>query len=154
LRSEIVSGNIAQGGQGGDTQREIAGGQGSGGAGGGLEENDGTATLIDVSLSANTARGGQGGQGGSMGGPGGDGIGGGLEIERGTITLQNDIITQNTSEGGAGGSGAHIGPGKGGGMAIRSAATAYLDAFTVANVIHNKASTSNKDFLGSYFLIS
>jgi hypothetical protein len=77
-------------------------------------------------------------------------------MDGGTSTLRDDSVTNNAASGGAGG---HSGPGswvgavglgEGGGIYIDTAATVYLDAFTVANVIHNKASTSNNDIVGSY----
>jgi hypothetical protein len=43
--------------------------------------------------------------------------------------------------------------GKGGGLYIASAATLYLDAFTLAHTINNTASTSNNDIFGPYILI-
>jgi hypothetical protein len=155
LQNVIVSGNTAQGGQGGNTNVTVPGGDGGGGAGGGVQVNSGTVTLIDVTLSGNTAHGGQGGQGGKRksGGYGGPGTGGGLEIERGTLVLQHDIVTQNFAKGGAGGPGAPKGPGEGGGLYIAGATAASLDAFTVANVLHNLASTSDPDIQGSYTIL-
>jgi hypothetical protein len=157
LQDVIMSGNTAQGGQGGNTKATVPGGDGGGGAGGGVQVNSGTVTLINVTLSANTAQGGPGGKGGGKGksgGYGGTGSGGGLEMERGTLILQNDIVTQNIAEGGAGGPGAPKGPGEGGGLYIAGATAASLDAFTVANVLHNLASTSNSEIQGSYQLLS
>jgi hypothetical protein len=157
LQDVIVSGNTAQGGQGGNTNVTVPGGDGGGGAGGGVQVNSGTVTLIDVTLSGNTAHGGQGGQGGGKrksGGYGGYGSGGGLEIERGTLVLQHDIVTQNIAKGGAGGPGAPKGPGHGGGLAISGATAASLDASTLANVIHNTASTSDPNIQGAYTVLS
>ena len=53
----------------------------------------------------------------------------------------------------AGGSGSTAGQGHGGGMYIQSGATAYLDAFTVANTIDNTAD-SDPNIDGTYILRS
>ncbi len=84
-----ATGNMAQGGNGGDgvsfDHAGGDGGEGGVGEGGAIWLEGGTANLVAISLSDNTAQGGKGGNGGSgdSGGTGGDGgfaAGGGLFI--------------------------------------------------------------------------
>jgi hypothetical protein len=143
------------------------GGNGGNGLGGGLYVAGGTATLNNVTLYSNTAQGGDGGNGGptfterrqkngTPGGNGGNGLGGGLYVAGATVTLTTTTVAHNTALGGNGGSGAYgagsgnPGLGEGGGLYIDPAALVCLDAFTQANVSHNKASTSGNDIYGSY----
>src|SRR5262249_6824104 len=92
------------------------------------------------------------------GGDGGNGLGGGLYAAGGTITLQNVSVTTNVANGGAGGAGAKgqpkggKGPGAGGGIYIDIGGLVGLDAFTVAHVTRNHASTSGNIY-GSYTVI-
>jgi hypothetical protein len=98
------------------------------------------------------AEGGAGGNGGS-GGHGGNGQGGGLWAgATSTITIHDSTITLNDAQGGAG-AGGGSGQGKGGGLYIDPAAGVGLDAFTVAHLLGNAASTSNDDVFGSYTII-
>jgi hypothetical protein len=138
-------------------------GSGGNGLGGGMEVSGGAVSLTNDTFSSNNARGGQGGSGSSsptvpaqFPGPGGNGFGAGVYVDGATLTLRDDSVTTNAASGGAGG---HSGPGswvgavglgEGGGIYIETAATVYLDAFTVANVLYNKASTSDPDIHGSY----
>lgn len=126
------------------------GGPGGNGLGGALYVAGGTVTLTGDTLSANSAQGGPGGAG-SPGGPGGNGFGGALYAAGGTLTMRNDTVTDNAAVGGAGGSGSGSpGKGEGGGLYIDRPAAVYLDAFTVANVVNNTASTSDPNIHGSY----
>ena len=104
-----------------------AGGSG-GDAGGGGILNNGTLTLREVSVSANTATGGAGGAGGrggdgldntcsssdngggGSGGSGGGARGGGI-LNEGTLTLHGTIVSSNTALGGQGGGGGQGGRG-------------------------------------------
>jgi hypothetical protein len=156
LTNVIVSSNIAQGGQGGYGTALAAGGNGFGG---GLYVSKGAVTTTSDTLSANTAQGGVGGfyievlpyEGWIyFYGPGGDGFGGGLYAGGGTISLSNDTVDFNTA---SGGSGNVNGQGEGGGLYIHTGVKVSLDAFTLANVINNTASTSNNDIFGSYTLV-
>jgi hypothetical protein len=139
--STKVQNNQALGGQGGTGYRTIfrfgrwvhPGGPGGNGIGGGLYVSNGTVSLTNVTLSSNSAQGGQGGPAGSggLGGRGGNGFGGGLYAASGTIILRNDSVTGNTAQGAAG---YGQGIGKGGGLYIDMPAAVSLDAFTQAHV--------------------
>jgi hypothetical protein len=127
-----LSGNLAQGGAGGDG-------------------------AIQQTFGYYGGSGGHGGGGGSgyvtSGATGGSGLGGGLYIAGGNLTVQNATVTANTANGGAGGQGSHngsAGVGEGGGLYIDALALAYLDAFTQANFKHDHASTSGNSVYGSY----
>jgi hypothetical protein len=161
----VVKSNQAQGGTGGQGQMVPIqwnnplerGGTASGG---GINVAGGTVTLATVDLLSNTAVGGQGGPGtGDSGGaPGGDAFGGGLCVGGGVVTLTKDSVTANQAAGGAPGYGFYgwgtprYGLGYGGGIDIASAATVYLDSFTVANTTNNYASYSNSSVDGPYIL--
>jgi hypothetical protein len=156
---------------------------GTGGSafGGGVYIGGGTALLTGVTLSGNTAQGGNGGDGdvyyvrcysdhyasrtscrdhyvATAGSNGGSGIGGGLFAQGATVTLRNSSVTGNTAQGGAGGHGGSghgvkgadgsDGAGVAGGL-YRNTLT-YLDAFTAAHVKGNHASTSDPDIAGGY----
>jgi hypothetical protein len=155
-----IQNNQALGGRGynGTSYPNRNGGPGGFADGGGLYVSAGTATLTDFTLSSNTAHGGVGGAPsinfGGTGGNGGNGLGGGLYAGGGSIVMHNDRVTENAAQGGAGGSrGASTGVGEGGGLYINALATLDLDAFTLANIINNTASTSNNDIYGSYTMI-
>jgi hypothetical protein len=145
LTSNTLLSNSAQGGQGGNGKPSANGGNGFGGA---LYVSSGTVTLTSDTLSSNTAVGGPGALGNSSNG--GNGFGGALYAAGGTITLRYDSAIGNAANGGAGGT---AGLGQGGGLYINPLAAVYLDAFTLAHVISNIASTSNNDIYGSYTLI-
>src|SRR5262249_35805457 len=130
----------------------------------------GTALLSGVTLSGNAAQAGNGGNGGSYtdrrtgrhvvtpGGDGGWGVGGGLSAAGGTGTRLNTSGTANTATGGTQGHGGSYkslkgadgtpGQGVGGGLGLMSTAAVSLDAFTVAHVTKNHASTSDPDIYG------
>jgi hypothetical protein len=167
VQSSTVQNNQALGGGGGASYRRN-GFPGGSAFGGGLYIRSGTATLTNVAVSSNTARGGTGGVGGVLigvgggafpGGNGGDGLGGGLYAAGGTIDLHQVTVTGNTAAGGAGGEEGSLGwpgrdgsPGKGegGGLYIRAAAAVSLDPFTLTNVSNNKATTSYPNIDGAY----
>jgi hypothetical protein len=154
-----VQNNQALGSNGDST-----GAWGAPGFGGGLDVSSGTASLTNVTLSSNTARGGDGAQGGWIyggrcgcykvhvpGGNGGDGLGGGMFVEAGAVMLHHTTVDYNSAVGGKGGSGSPNGLGEGGGLYMWStAAVVHLDAFTLTNTINNTASTSNNNIFGSY----
>jgi hypothetical protein len=94
----------------------------------------------------------------SDGGGGGSAIGGGLFAQGATVTLLNSSVTGNTAKRGTGG---HGGAGRGlkgldgpdgvgvaGGLYLNT--LTYLDAFTAAHVTSNHASTSDPDIAGNY----
>jgi hypothetical protein len=148
--------NKAIGGQG---QLGIYGGFGGGAYGGGLCVVSGTATLTGMIISSNSAQGGTGGatqkkNPDAGAGSGGDAQGGGLDVASGTVTLTGVTVVQNTAQGGsggkAGGNSGSPGLGQGGGIYIDPAASVFLDAFTLANVKSNHASTSGPNIYGSY----
>jgi hypothetical protein len=133
-------------------------GTGGSGSGGGLYVGlRCSASLTNVTLSSNTARGGQGGPasrtdyGHTKGGSGGSGYGGGMCVVNGaTVDLHNCIVTGNSAIGGKAKAGGTAGAGVGGGLYIGSLASVSLDAFTVAHVTNNTASTSHPNIHGSY----
>jgi hypothetical protein len=168
----IIRNNQALGGQGGDAGYGTFGGQGGDAFGGGIYVVVGTVTLTRVTVSSNSAQGGNGGRGGSQlnnwdrgGFPGGDGgraFGGGLYVGGGTVTLTDDSVVRNVAQGGAGGHGGHGKPngaqghpgfGQGGGLDVDPAALVYIDLFTRANIKQNHASTSDSDSAGPTILI-
>jgi hypothetical protein len=135
--------------------------------GGGVYIRGGTASLNSVTLSANTAQGGNGAKGESFGGGGsgsgaghgghvgatngGNGLGGGMYVAGGTVNLLNTSMSNDAATGGKkGGGGASAGLGEGGGLYIDVLASVSLDAFTVANIINNIASTTYPNIYGSY----
>jgi hypothetical protein len=118
---------------------------GASGYGGGVYVAGGTITLSGVTLSANSALGGDGGSYRSKypGGNGGTGYGGGLYAAAGTVTLLSSTVIGNTAAGGLAGRGrpnGKPGTGVGGGLSIAPAAVVYLDAYTVAHTTTNQAS--------------
>jgi hypothetical protein len=171
VQSSTIQNNQALGGDG--VSADILGGDPGGSAfGGGLYISGGTATLTSVTVSSNTAQGGDGSNGGcdlnffvpagTEGGAGGGGLGGGLYAAGGTIELHNVSVTGNRALGGAGGQGGSCGLGKyrgskgppgqgeGGGLYIDAAAAVCMDALTQSHVQKNHASTSYPDIYGTY----
>jgi hypothetical protein len=155
---------VSIGGEGGPT----AGGPGGYGLGGGVYVGGGTVTISNSTFSANSARGGDGGDGSSCGSGGGDGgnsLGGALYVSAATVSLHNTTITGNYANGGAGGKGTRSrlgygrspdgtdGQGIGGGIYVDATASLGLDAFTVDHFRRNHAFTSDDDIFGSYVLI-
>jgi hypothetical protein len=161
LSTNTLSSNVAQGGQGGSASAGY-GGYGGNGIGGALQVSGGTASVSSSALSSNTTQGGNGGTGSppggggpgsTNGGAGGNGFGGGLEVAGGTVTLTSVTVTTNHAYGGSNAPGAPwpADPlGEGGGLYIATGTTVYIDAFTLANVISNTASTSNPNIFGTY----
>jgi uncharacterized repeat protein (TIGR01451 family) len=102
------------------------GGDGGFGAGGALFNYGGALTIINSTLSGNTATGGNGGDGGThsgggsdgVNGDGGDGLGGALFNRNGTVILVNSTIVNNSVVSGTvgiGGSGGSDGAAESGG---------------------------------------
>jgi hypothetical protein len=141
MSGSALTGNLAQGGIGGSK------GNGGDGLGGALALLVGSASISNSTLDYNSALGGNGGAGGN----GDSGFGGALYAASGTVvTLCSDTVEFNSA---GGGSGSIAGQGSGGGLYIESGATAYLDAFTVANTKDNMADIdANID--GTYILQS
>jgi hypothetical protein len=92
-----------------NSSTESGGGGGGGGLGGAIFNHRGALTLINSTLTANTAQGGQGGDAfGSIsnkGGGGGSGLGAGVFNLNGTVTVNFSTIAANTVIAGAGGVG-------------------------------------------------
>ena len=179
LTGVTFSGNLSRGGVGGDgffsfNVVENAG-RGGDAFGGGLSVAGGNVALSSDTLQNNEAQGANFGNGANGSPNPGAGLGGAIFISSATVTLGNDTLYCNTSDGGGGGSGGGIfiwsgtvtfcndtvqsntAPGgHGGGIYIASAATVYIDSFTVANTINNtdssgtNGSTANID--GTYIL--
>ena len=104
----------------------------------------GSATLSNCTIDHNQAIGGQ-----LFGGNGAEGLGGGVANVLGsTLTVTGSTVTQNQAQGGEG-EGGSDGLGVGGGLYLGSGPV-YLDAFTLAHVKKNHASTSDPDIYGSY----
>ncbi len=59
-------------------------------------------------------------------------------------------VTDNTATGGAAGSGGSAGLGIGGGLYLAEGGAACLDAFTLAHVMGNHASTNGDDIFGAF----
>lgn len=159
LENSLILGNKALGYRGVDASNSRGGpidaSNGTSAFGGGLFIGGGTALLSGVTLSGNTAQGGDGGNGvrGAHGGSGGDGFGGGLCAMAGEVTVRNSTVTENSAIGGARGKlGDSAGLGIGGGLYLDSDVVAALDAFTVNKVKRNNASTSDANIRGSYVI--
>jgi hypothetical protein len=145
-----ITGNLAQGGRGGDAaQLGGTAGNGADGQGGGIY-NLYVLTVTGTRISGNTAIGGTGGTGNvSTGGAGGNGVGGGILATEdpfnpgsASLTIVHCTITGNTAVMGLGGSGfppGAVGQGLGGGIAIL-AGTTSIDKKT--KVKGNHASTA------------
>jgi hypothetical protein len=130
--------NLAVGGAGGP-----AGSVTGAGAGGGIATLFGAVTQVaDSTFAGNQAIGGAGG---------GDGLGGGIYNDAGsTLELRGSTITDNQASGGAAGNGGTSGSGIGGGLYLAPGGSACLDAFTIAHVFGNHASTSGDEVFGAY----
>jgi hypothetical protein len=174
VRNSTIQNNQAVGGVGPPGKASVihgSGGAGGSAFGGGLYISAGAATLTNVTLSSNAARGGNGGMGGNVvggsgsidfgGGDGGSGLGGGLYAAGGTLDLHRVTFTGNTADGGAGGEehpGASArfvrdgspGKGEGGGLYIDPAATVCLDPFTHTHFSNNTASRSYPNIDGVF----
>jgi hypothetical protein len=141
---------------------EAIGGSGNGGGsgpitfsrgtGGAMSNNNtfGVAATLTVSgctLTANQASGGAG----AIGGNGGNAFGGGVFNDgQCSLTVTGSTITDNSATGGAAGSGGRAGLGQGGGLYLADGGIACLDAFTLAHVTGNHASTSDDDIFGTF----
>jgi len=150
ISNTTISGNTAQGGRGASASTKDSGGAGGDGGsafGGGLYVSDATATLYNVAISTNSAVGGPAGRDtkGWADGNFGNALGGGLYAAGSTAaTLHDSSVTANSAVG------QPKGQGIGGGIYIDPNALVGLDAFTVAHVISNKASTDSNDIFGLY----
>jgi hypothetical protein len=106
-----------------------------------------TLTVSGCTLSGNQAIGGAGGSGAD----GGSGFGGGVYNDgQSSLTFTGSTVTDNTATGGAAGSGGSAGLGVGGGLYLADGGAACLDAFTLAHVTGNHASTSDDDIFGTF----
>jgi hypothetical protein len=134
--NQAVGGSAAIGSTGGD------------GLGGGLANILGASlTVSDCTITGNQAVGGAGGPGAS----GGNGFGGGAYNDgQSSVTILISTISGNQAEGGTAGAGGNAGLGEGGGLYLADGGAACLDAFTIANVFGNIASTSDIDIFGVY----
>jgi len=135
-----LSGNVAEGGQGGTGLMEFGGatvdvgGHGGNGFGGGTFIAAGTVRLTSVTAESNSA----------IGAPAsvqfsnfpGNGYGGSIYAGGGTLTLCSDTVESNSAP-----TGQLSGYGYGGGIYIVSGATVYIDSFTVAHTINNTDSS-------------
>jgi hypothetical protein len=147
LSNSIIQNNQAIGGAG------AAGQNGADGLGGGIANLLGsTFTVSNCTMTGNQAIGGSGGNGGN----GGDGFGGGLynqgnsSFGTSSLTVTGSTVTANSGTGGAAGGGGSAGQGVGGGAYFAADGVVCLDAYTLANILGNTASTSNNDIFGSF----
>lgn len=173
LNGVTVQSNKALGARGWDATYTISRGgdvtgtpatDGAAALGGGLYIGGGTASLTGVTLSANTARGGDGGDGLNVfvhtrldsgklvipPGNGGAGLGGGIYAAGGTVAVRTSSVSTNSALGGASGkgSGGAAGIGAGGGVYLAPLASVTIDSFTQFK--RNKASTSDPNVYGPY----
>jgi hypothetical protein len=152
ITNSIFTGNLAREADGG------AGANGGDALGGGIANLTGSPmTVSGCTFTDNQAVGGAGGAGAN----GGNGFGGGLfndgpsiwPVNAGTpaaLTVTGGTVSGNQATGGAAGSGGSAGQGVGGGAYFATGGAVCLDAFTVANLLGNTASTSNNDVFGSF----
>jgi hypothetical protein len=152
IANSIFTGNLAMGANGG------AGANGGDALGGGIANLTGSPMTVSCcTFACNQAVGGAGGAGAN----GGNGFGGGifndgLSVAPGnagtsaTLTVLASTITGDQAIGGGAGAGGSAGQGVGGGAYLAAGGVVCLDAFTVANILGNSASTSNNDIFGSY----
>jgi hypothetical protein len=129
LISSTVSGNTAQGGNGGRyaCHKGFCHGPGRGGigSGGGIS---GPATVVNSTIARNVARGGSGGC--SLGClNGGDGLGGAIKAV-GSVTLVNTTVARNHAVGGAG---IVPGVGRGGGIHLINGSTSAVNSILASN---------------------
>jgi hypothetical protein len=145
------------------TDNQAIGGAGAAGSNGGDGLGGGLANLFGATLavsgctvSGNQAVGGTSGTSGN----GGGGLGGGVYNDgpsaapqnAGTpsaLTITDTTITSNQATAGAA-AGGTAGQGVGGGLYLAAGGVACLDAYTLANILGNTASTSNNDLLGAF----
>jgi hypothetical protein len=147
VEHSVIRNNQAVGGNGGADF-----GPGGWATGGGLYIFGGTASLLDVTLTSNTARGGGGGDRVKVydGGvkhsftfipatDGGNGLGGAIYAAAGLLSLQDSTVTHNAARAGSGGSNgntkARDGVALGGGLYL--AAPVSVDVFTQVYVKNN-----------------
>jgi hypothetical protein len=146
-----VTNNHAVGGQGYVNDKNghvLSTGEGGSAFGGGLYVDSGAVSIFDTAITANTARGGEGGKKALFGG---EAFGGGVFVGRGaSASLLGVTITGNSAQGGnpKAKPGA-AGQGVGGGIYIMTD-LAGMDAFTIAHLTGNYASTSDDDAHGPY----
>ena len=105
-----------------------------------------TLTVSSWTLSGNQATDGAGGSAAN----GGNGFGGVYNDGQSSLEVHGSTITDNTATGGAAGSGGSAGQGVGGGAYFAAGGVVCLDAYTVANILGNTASTSNNDVFGAF----
>jgi hypothetical protein len=157
LNNVIVQNNTALG-QKGVTGFGAHATAGQPAAGGGIYSSGSLTLEGGTIVQNNQAVGGDGGLIISLNGEsmqaGGNGFGGGVYVSGGTATLTNVTVSSNSALGGRGKYFPGPGLGEGGGLSINTAATVHLDAFTVANIVNNTASTSDPNIHGSYQLLS
>jgi hypothetical protein len=142
VRGSNFTDNQASGGDG-----NTGGVQQGPGVGGAIATVLGAMTQVaDSTFDGNLAIGGAG----AVGGTGGDGLGGGIyNDDRSSLEVHGSTITDNQATGGAAGSGS-AGSGVGGGLYLAPGGSACLDAFTIAHVFGNHASTNDDDVFGNY----
>jgi hypothetical protein len=146
IGNSTIAHNQAIGGAG------VAGQNGADGLGGAIANLQGaTFTVSNCTMTGNQGTGGAGGSGGN-------GFGGGLynlgnsSFGTSSLTVTGSTVADNSAVGGAAGSGGSAGQGIGGGAYFDSGGAVCLDAYTVAEIFTNSASTSNNDIFGAFDL--
>jgi hypothetical protein len=160
ISGTTVATNRATGGNGGQGGLVALSGGASGGAGGtggasqgaGLYVGGGMVTLTNATISTNTVRGGNGGNGRRYGhrGNGGDGgadQGGAIYVSAGTFTVTSGTVAFNTAQASMGGAGSHSGDGQSGqGGGVRHAG-GTLNALNT--IVADNTAASDPDLYGS-----
>ena len=176
VSNSTLSSNAATGGRGGKGGNGIAGdgfftssSGGANGGNGGLAAgagiySSGSVTIVNCTLSGNTAIGGAGGTyggpgnsglSGGTGGPGGIGQGGGLFVANGgTLISINTTVSNNSalgaSGGGGDGSGANGSPSSGQGGGVQNAGTAKPQNTIIAGNAVSGANAQGPDVFGAF----
>jgi hypothetical protein len=121
------------------------------GQGGGLANlNGGTLTVSNSLIALNRAIGGAGDGTGGNGRGGGVFNGGPSPVGAPSLTLDHSLVMHNSAEGGTAGPGGSAGLGQGGGLYLAPGGSVCLDAFTVAHLVGNSASTGDDDVFGTF----
>jgi hypothetical protein len=117
------------------------------GRGGAMYVAGGSVTVTSTTFSSNTATVGPNNPYYDVSGLA-NALGGALYAAGGNVTLGNDIVTGNSALSGYGLMG------EGGGLYITPAALVYIDAFTLAHITNNTASSGYPNIYGAYTISS
>lgn len=119
-----------------------SGGGGGAGMGGAIFNEAGSVSIINSTVTGNSAGGGSGGAGNTYGGSPGSGLGGGLFNHNGILTINNSTFADNTASSKLGSSVFNLGD-------FRSNTTDSTEASaTINNTIIGQSTTDGEDFTG------